>query len=198
METRTLTKEEQRFIYVAFVCVDFLQLPLIEILASEIKPADLFQKISTCLKLENGKALTLTQQNICFLKPPKIPDYTKFDVTLLYKLLRNLCSSLTPQQDWGKKPKGIDMLIVHDIERLRLIRNDFAHASSSEFTEDKFKQIWKNLKTVIQRIQNFTSLIGCKTNYMDKLKKIKTREFGCDDLEKYKLIVKSVLRSGKL
>lgn len=33
---------------------------------------------------------------------------------------------------------------------------------------------------------------------MDKLKKIKICEFGCDDLEKYKLIVKFVLRLGKL
>lgn len=197
METRPLSEEEQRFTCVALICVDFLQLPLIDILASEIKPADLFSKISTCSKLANGKPLTLKQQKLCFLKPPDIPDYTKFDVTLLYKLLRNLCSSLTPQQDWGKEPKAIDIMIVHDIERLRLFRNEFAHASSSEFTEDKFQQIWKNLKSVIQRIRNFTSTIGCKTNYMDRLKKIKTREFGYDDLEKYKLCVKSILRSDQ-
>lgn len=197
METKPLSKDEQRFTCVALVCVDFLQLPLIDILANEIKPPDLFNKISACSKISNGKPFTLEQRKLCFLKPPDIPDYTKFDITLLYKLLRNLCSSLTPQQDWGKEPKAIDMMIVHDIERLRLFRNGFAHASSSEFTEDKFDQIWKNLKSVIQRIQNFTSSIGCKTNYIDRLKKIKNREFGYDDLEKYKLCVKSILRSDQ-
>lgn len=196
METRPLSKDEQRFTCVALVCVDFLQLPLIDILANKIKPPDLFNKISACSKLVNGKQLTLEQRKLCFLKPPNIPDYTKFDITLLYKLLRNLCSSLTPQQDWGKEPKANDMAIVHDIERLRMFRNRFAHASSSEFTEDKFENNWKDLKSVIQRIQNFTSSIGCKTNYIDRLKKIKTREFGYDDLEKYKLCVKSILRSG--
>lgn len=197
METRPLSKDEQRFTCVALVCVDFLQLPLIDILANKIKPPDLFNKISACSKLVNGKQLTLEQRKLCFLKPPNIPDYTKFDITLLYKLLRNLCSSLTPQQDWGKEPKANDMAIVHDIERLRMFRNGFAHASSSEFTEDKFEKNWKDLKSVIQRIQNFTSSIGCKTNYIDRLKKIKTREFGYDDLEKYKLCVKSILRSDQ-
>lgn len=196
METRPLSKDEQRFTCVALVCVDFLQLPLIDILANKIKPPDLFNKLSACSKLVNGKQLTLEQRKLCFLKPPNIPDYTKFDITLLYKLLRNLCFSLTPQQDWGKEPKANDMAIVHDIERLRMFRNGFAHASSSEFTEDKFEKNWKDLKSVIQRIQNFTSSIGCKTNYIDRLKKIKTREFGYDDLEKYMLCVKSILRSG--
>lgn len=56
---RILIKEEQRFIYVVFVCVDFLQLFLIEILVSEIKLVDFFQKISICLKLENGKVFIL-------------------------------------------------------------------------------------------------------------------------------------------
>lgn len=196
MESRRLSKEEQKFTRVAIICVDFLQLPLIDILDHEIKPADLFNKISTCLKLANGKGLQRGQQRICFLKPPNIPDYTKFDVTLLYKLLRNLCSSLTPQQDWGKEPKTIDILIVHDIERLRLFRNEIAHAVSSEFTDDKFEQFWKKVESVIQRIQNFTSNLGCKTNYMQRLKEIKKIEFGYDDLEKYKLCLESIFRSG--
>lgn len=98
----------------------------------------------------------------CYLKPPAVPDYSKFDVTLLYTLIRNLCPLLRPTQGWGNEPQPKDTQLGDDIERLRLFRNNYyAHAVSKAISDIKFKILWQNLKTVINRIQSKTA---CSVN----------------------------------
>lgn len=123
--------------------------------------------------------LSQQQKKICCILPPKLPDYNTFDVTLLYTLIRNLCSLPCPAQGWGKDPKTTDTQISDDIERLRLFRNNyFAHAKSAEISENDFKNIWSNLKQVIDRIQS-----NYNRCYQDELQKIKASTFACCHFE---------------
>lgn len=158
---------ESNFQCVTIACVELIQLPLRDILASRIKPPDLFNEIKSCSSLQ--KILRRDQLKICFLQPPDEPDYNKFDVVLLYTLIRNLCSLPSPSQGWGNEPKSTDTKLSDDIERLRLFRNYFAHVRSAEISDDLFVDIWKDLKRVLNRIQ---STISCSMNYELELLKI--------------------------
>lgn len=193
MAYKTLSKGQQNFIWISIACVDFLKLPLKDILADQIKPADLYQKIKS--SPANGKVyLRKDQLNICSIQPPGQPDYNKFDVTLLYTLLRNLCgTSLTPTQGWGKAPDSSHTQIGDDIERLRFMRNKFAHANSAGIPEAEFQVLWNDLKSVIQRIQKYMKSKGYSVNYEQKLVDIESSDFGLRDLQKYKVLLEATL-----
>lgn len=148
MASSCLSNDKRNFQCVAVASVDLIKLPLRDILANNIKPTDLSQKIKSCSTLN----LRQEQLKICLVQPP---DYNLFDVSLLYTLIRNLCSLPNPAQGWGKEPKATDTQISDDIERLRLFRNNYyAHAKSAEISDTVFKDIWKDLRLTINRIQS--------------------------------------------
>lgn len=190
------TKTEHNFVCVAKVCVDFLKIPLIDILTNFIKPVDLYSEIlkSTLSPITGTNKLNRDQLKICFISPPDVPNYNQFDVTLLYTLLRNLRPYLRPTWGWGSEPKTTDKQIGDDIERLRCFRNKHAHANSTEITDDEFDDLWKNLKYVIQRCQTFTK---SNANYEQQLTNIESLRFGYGDLEKYKLLLQATILIAK-
>lgn len=54
----------------------------------------------------------------CCPKLPEPPDYNGFDVELLYKLIKNLCTSVKTTKGWGEKPEATNTELGDDIERL--------------------------------------------------------------------------------
>lgn len=165
-----LSKEQRNFACLVFVCVDFMKLPLKDILANEIAPKDLYSKIK-------GSPLETTlrpvQKKICFIPKPNEPDYCNFDVSLLYTLIRNLgSSSLIPTRGWTiKTPTDSEKKIGDDIVRFNQLRNNIAHAISAEICDNEFNDIWEKLRIVVGRMQTF---INCSTRYERKLSEIKT------------------------
>lgn len=147
--------ETENFNCVTVASVDFIKRPLADILFSQITPVNLFHEIDKCSTLFSGKyKLRKDQLKICYLQPPALPDTRRFDVTLLYTLIRNLCPLLKPTQGWGNTPKSADIQTGDDVERFRLFRNSYhAHANSSTISDTKFGVIWNDLKSVINRIQ---------------------------------------------
>lgn len=82
MASIDLSKAEQNFIYFAKVCIDFINLPLIDILTEYVKPGDLYVKIKCSSTLMYGKNKLRTDQlKLCFFPLPLLPDYNKFDAT---------------------------------------------------------------------------------------------------------------------
>lgn len=202
MASKTLSKDQQNFIWISIACVDFIKLPLKDILFNKIKPADLYQRINSSPK-NRRDYLRKEQENKCFIPPPDQPDYNDFDVTLLYTLIRNLCSaslnlpSLNPTRGWGKDPDSTHTRIGDDIERLRLMRNKFAHANSAGIPDAEFQALWNDLKSVIQRIQTFMNSMGSNVNYEQKLAEIQRTDFGFRDLQKYNLFLEATLNQLK-
>lgn len=169
MASSCLSNDKRNFQCVTVASVDVIKLPLRDILESHIQPADLFHKIKKCSTLK----LRQDQLNVCHILPPVVPDYNKFDVTLLYTLIRNLCHLPCPTQGWGNEPKATDTQISDDIERLRLFRNNYyAHAKSAEISENMFRDIWRDLKLAINRIQS-----RCNVNYEDELTRIEQSKY---------------------
>lgn len=191
MSSNDLSQAEQNFIRFVKACVDLIKLPLIDILTDQINPKDLYNKIGSCKDLLAGKYKLLQFQNtLCYLSPPDVPDYKSFDVTLLYKLIINLCSSLKPIQGWFKEPIPTDTSIGADIERLRLLKNSYSHDDSTEFPDIEFQKVWRDLKCVIQRCQKGK---WRKYDYEDELEKIERIKFGYEDRDQYKLYLKATL-----
>lgn len=163
------SSDKQNFVCLAIAGVDFIQEPLRDILSNCIAPVDLFEKIKST-KLCDTFKLRPAQLKVCFLQPPAIPDYSTFDVTLLYILIRNLCPSLRPAKGWGKEPDVTDTQLGDDIERLRLFRNIYyAHANYTAISDTEFDKIWGNLKSVVSRIQSKTT---SSVDYIQELTKI--------------------------
>lgn len=198
MASNDLSKAEQNFTCFTKACIDFIKLPLIDIFTDCVKPVDLYVKIKCSSTLMYGKnKLRPDQLKLCFFPLPLLPDYSKFDVTLLYTLIRNLCPSLKPTQGWGLEPNDTDTKIGDDIERLRLLRNNiYAHADSTEISDGDFNNLWNDLQSVIQRIETFTKTWST-TNYKQELTRIKGCGFGYDDRDKYKLLLEATLFTSK-
>lgn len=117
------SNDQRNFECITVTSVDFIKLPLKDILESHIKPVDLFKGINSCPTLLSGKyKLRQDQLKLCFLQPPAIPDYSKFDVTLLYTLIRNLCPSLKPTKGWGKDPDDADIQIGDDTMHMPILQ----------------------------------------------------------------------------
>lgn len=185
---KRLPKEELNFLRFVKICTYVIKLPLIDLLTSAIQPIHLYTKIKSSRPLTNGKStLQPHQLKICFLPPPSLPDYSKFDVTLLYTLIRNLCPSLKPTQGWGKKPQDANTMIGDDIERLRLFRNNCMHGSTS-ISDSDFEDLWQRLKVVLLRIENYmtSKSKGCYPNYAETLTYIKQLDLGDENIEELK------------
>lgn len=184
--------DQRNFACVTIASVDLIKLPLIDILESRIKPVDLYKEINLHSNILSGKyKLSQDQLNLCFLQPPAKPDYSKFDVTLLYTLIRNLCPSLKPTKGWGTQPDDADIQIGDDIERLRLVRNNcYAHADSAEISDTDFKDIWKKLKSTIIRMQTHS---GSSVDYEQEFLKVERVKYNHAHLEECKSILDGYL-----
>lgn len=148
---------------------------------------DLYQRIQSCSTLIIGeKKLDTNQIELCRTCQTKQSDYSNFDVTLLYKLIRNLCPGFLPTQGWGSKPKCSDIQIGDDIERIRVFRNEFGHAKSSTISDSEFQIRWTELKLVIRRLEKTMSKTGYNTNYERQLRSIEELDLGNNAREKYK------------
>jgi hypothetical protein len=186
MASRHLLPEQQNFVCLSLASVDECRGVLGDILHSQIPPEDLFQKIQCKSTLLTGnQKLSPEQLKLCFIPGPVVPNYSCFDTTLLYKLIRNICPTLQPTQGWGQKPHHTDVNIGDDIERLRFLRNEIiAHAESSSVQDDIFDSTWNELENTFMRIRSFLALQGITSKSIEQLASIRKTDFGWKDYEK--------------
>uniref|UniRef100_A0A8W8NYD7 Ig-like domain-containing protein n=2 Tax=Magallana gigas TaxID=29159 RepID=A0A8W8NYD7_MAGGI len=74
------------------------------------------------------------------------------------------------------------MDVGDDIERIRKLRNTyFAHIELAEISDDEFRDLWSDLKCVIQRCQQYTTFWGCTTDYKKMLSDLERKTFTYDE-----------------
>lgn len=188
MASSSSSKDKRNFQCITEASLEIIKLPLKAILRSQIKPEDLFLKIKSSLLLSGINKLHPDQLNLCYFPPPLLPDFSKFDVTLLYTLIRNLCLGLEPTRGWGKEPGPNDTKTGDDIERLRLFRNKFyAHLNSATIPDEAFEDLWRTLEAVLSRLKSHP---GCSVDYEQELIEIKRSKFKNDIWEHYRNLCK--------
>ena len=76
-----------------------------------------------------------------------------FDLTIFFKLLRNICNLTRPSTGWDKLPDSSNISVEADIARIHFYRNTtFAHITSTELSEKDFKTYWEETKKALLRI----------------------------------------------
>ncbi|XP_033739422.1 uncharacterized protein LOC117326809 [Pecten maximus] len=134
------------------VCSDVLR----AVLRANIPPPGLnailqSQRVHLCRYLEHRQ-----QQS---LYPPG-GVYTgtleDLDLTLLYKLIRNLQGiNIVPHvKGWGRRPDNIDRSLAANIDRLRIQRNEaYGHLRRASLSDTDFHRIWGIIRQCISEIE---------------------------------------------
>ncbi|XP_056017067.1 neuronal cell adhesion molecule-like [Ostrea edulis] len=190
MASRYLSAPQQNFTRLSIISVDLIRLVLEGILRSKIVPADLENAINSCSYLGNN--LRPEQKALCCLPSP---DYSTFDVSLLYTLIRNLCPVFKPTNRWGQPPSNSQLRIGDDIERLRVFRNEVhGHCESSSVSDTDFQSRWKEIETILLRVQKFMTSNGNKVDYMKELAQIADKDIGCEDMLKFRILLDAMIK----
>lgn len=137
-----------------------------DVLKKEISPADLEKKVRAYVTNTKKPQINKHQEALVYGH-----DYSKFDVTLLYFLLRNVCSIQPHSNNWGKNPSHGDKSVSANIERVRLIRNEYGHNSETSISDTDFKQKYQDIKDIVQELEKN---LGSSTKYQDEVKELET------------------------
>lgn len=147
---------------------------LCAILDKKINPSVLLNTVSQLIA--EGKKLPFTVNRI------KGKQYSDLDISLLCSLFRNIDYLVTPHaQGWGRDPEKVDRSISANIERIRIIRNKYAHSSEYSITDTYFKDLWKEIFQIVQELEKDLGT----TVYQDGVKEIEICTMDPEESKKY-------------
>lgn len=154
-------------------CTDVLR----DVLKKEICPSDLPRLVRTYLTKQKKCQITKEQENLI-----NKANYSDFDVTLLYFLLRNISNIPQHTNQWGNTPRPGDNSVSANIEMIRLIRNEFGHSSDFSISENDFKNKWQEIFDIVRNLEGY---VGSATNCQKAVDSIKTCSMDPDQSIKY-------------
>lgn len=107
-------------------------------------------------------------------------SYSELDLSLLYRLIRNLSESKIPghQNGWGKTPSPTDQSVAANIDRLRVIRNEKLHLLCNR---PDFETLWNEIITSIEHLEK--TLPHNKGQYKEEAETIKKKILRSTQLE---------------
>ena len=131
---------------------------------------------------------------------------SKFDITLLMVLLRNLCGLSPPVStgSWDELPPDSDNSTEANIVRIKYYRNDvYAHASEASVDDLTFNKLWKNISNAIMGLASgmdatvyTTAISNVKSECMDPDAEAQFRDL-LNDWKKYDDSKKEMLEELK-
>ncbi|KAL9963728.1 hypothetical protein ACROYT_G027262 [Oculina patagonica] len=78
---------------------------------------------------------------------------TDFDITLIFRLLRTICSLTKPTTGWDNLPNSTDLSLEADLVRIKHYRNSiYGHNQKMEITFSEFCNLWKEISEALLRI----------------------------------------------
>lgn len=140
---------------------------LCKILHKEISPDDLEEKTKLTRHMSKNSPKLNEQQLSCI----RDKNYSKFDITLLYNVLRNFCSIPEHKNKWGKTPDPKDRTVSANIERIRLIRNECIHSMGRAITDEQFEKKWKTIFDIVRELERY---VGTSTESQDDVTRLRT------------------------
>ncbi|XP_062585242.1 uncharacterized protein LOC134246913 [Saccostrea cucullata] len=140
--------------FLVTICSDVMR----DILSHYIKPAnlrtELDQNKSELEKITNKQekdVLYPPHSSTCIVPPIRSRD---LDISLLYKILRNLCNIPTHIAGWGNQPRPSDFSLAACIERIRILRNSISgHSTNGTVDDVEFEDYWRELRTTVVEIE---------------------------------------------
>ncbi len=103
--------------------------------------------------------LTNPQWDCLYPSPGVYGKSIKFDVTLLFKLLRTICSLSPPVTGWDALPTSTDHSLTADLARIKYYRNSvYGHVNQNmDITDDEFPSLWKEICDTLVRVAGHIS-----------------------------------------
>ena len=154
------TKEDRNFMIVRLAldkpCTNLLQ----EVLRQHVPEKDINKLLNDPAKKRKIFPLLQKLNQETTLYPPTgvfSGSYAAFDLSLLYVLIRNLTRIHDHNAGWGNIPNINDNSTAANIERIRLLRNKYAHCSTSHLTDKELKRERKNIISCIHGIEKTLS-----------------------------------------
>eukprot|EP00105_Crassostrea_gigas_P036963 XP_019921111.1 PREDICTED: uncharacterized protein LOC105324390 isoform X1 [Crassostrea gigas] len=155
-------------------CIDALR----EVLAKEISPPDLERKVKAYIHQNKKPSISKQQKQLVYGK-----NYSVFDVTLLYFLLRNMSSIPQHKNNWGNDPELTDKSVSANIERIRILRNEwYGHATDFSLSDSDFEQRWNHISQIVKELEGY---LGTATKYQDTLIELKSCCMDPDSIQPY-------------
>lgn len=150
------------------------------VLANKISPSSLSTKVKEYLAtFPKSKRFPISKHQETLISKE---DYSEFDITLLYFLCRNVCAIPSHKNQWGNSPSPEDRSVSANIERIRLIRNEYAHTSHPSISNSDFKRICQKMLNIIQQLEKN---LGTSTEFHDAVLEIKTKPMNQEESTKY-------------
>lgn len=159
LETTNLARETR---IILGPCTQVLR----DVLTKEINPSNLPQLVRTYLAKPKRSAITPKQKDLI-----NNANYSEFDITLLYFLLRNISQIPQHATEWGKDPDQGDRSVSANIERIRLRRNELCHNSNFAISNTDFNKKWQEIFDTVKELENYA---GSSTVNQDAVFEIKT------------------------
>ena len=120
-------------------------------------PADLPLRLADPAIQAQLRGAQLTRPEWACLNPfPGVyGESNDFDITLIFKLFRTICSLTPPPgpRGWDKLPSGSDHTLVADLVRIKYYRNEiYGHCPNMEISDKDFIRLWKEISEALLRI----------------------------------------------
>ena len=102
----------------------------------------------------NSARLTKPQWDCLYPSTRVCGKSAQFDVTLLFKLLRTICSLTPPVTGWDALPASTDHSLTADLARIKYYRNSvYGHMKQNmEITDDEFSFLWQEISEALVRV----------------------------------------------
>lgn len=125
-----------------------------------------------CSGKTNWNVFTNEEQNkLNSLKSSK--TYDLLDIPLAYRLLRQFSIIKEPTNKWGKPPSSTDISTGDDVERIRFLRNSFAHRSNINITQSEFDDTFSTFKDICRRMDVYFNN-DCASGYENDVSRKET------------------------
>ena len=161
-EVLTSTREKANFQRLARLLISGGTSLMREIFDKRCPPSNLPSTLKNPAIEKHLKAAKLTkpQWDCLYPSPGVYGKSADFDVTLLFRLLRTICSLTPPATGWDALPTSTDHSLVADLVRIKYYRNSvYGHVSQTmEITDDKFPKLWKDIREALLGIAGQISL----------------------------------------
>ena len=187
----TVSKEKVNYVRSCCINIDVFPDILRHILQRDIPPTQIYNLAQAKSAADRAARVrnpfTLGKEQWTLLQNAGTSGYVDFDLTFLYKLIRNLTlpSCVPPSLGWGNEPSlPTQVTIGDDVERMRSLRNKvYGHATSTAIPDNVFQGYWTTAIYICSRMDTHNG----GTKYTDMLTDIEKIEFVqqkvCDYIE---------------
>lgn len=142
-----------------------------DVLSKEISPLNLLKEVEDHIKKYNLQGKKTAYNDIENKLNIKM-NYSEFDITSIYFVLRNICKIKAHSNGWGNDPDVQDKALSAKIDRLRSLKNKYkSHVPKIIIIDDEYEKLCDEIFEIVRHLEN---ILGKSTRYQTVVQWMKT------------------------